>query len=94
MKLFHKHKWEIIVKTYAPPKSNLSGIECNDMNLVNKMFFGCTTILLQCSICRGLRREEMSGKERGEQNEEELVELDLVLRKMNEIRRKQNDKEN
>jgi len=52
-----------------------------------------------CSISRSLggithnKRRELL-EEILNQQEEELVELDPVLRRMNEIRRKQNDKEN
>jgi len=63
MKSCNKHEWEIIVKTYAPPMSNLSGVSGNDMDTMNRMVFGCTTVLMQCSICKGLHKEEMLGKE-------------------------------
>jgi hypothetical protein len=64
MKFFHKHKWEIIAKIYAPPNTPV-GFECNDMTTVNRVLFGYTTIIFQCSDpnCRKLRREEMLGTE-------------------------------
>ena len=64
MKLFHEHQWEIISKIYAPPVNTiLSGVETNDMETLNRMMFGLTTIIFQCSICQKIRKEEMLGKE-------------------------------
>lgn len=63
MRLFHKHNWIKIKETYAPPanrKYKAKGF-IND-NTPEKLAFGVTTILWECSICKKIRKEEMLGK--------------------------------
>ena len=67
MSLFniHKHQWEEIARTYAPPKGNTTKISAtgSTTGLAEKMLFGVTTIMWECQICSEIRKEEMLGKE-------------------------------
>ncbi len=59
--MFHKHNWIKIETTYAPPVSNMFSVEGNWSETVEKLKFGLTTILWECSICQKIRKVEMLG---------------------------------
>ena len=60
--LIHTHNWKKIKETYAPPVpinlDQASGI------LIERLYFGVTTILWECEKCQALKKEEMLGKEK------------------------------
>ena len=58
--MFHKHNWVIIKETHSEPDRR--PVQGCSTYLAERMCFGLTTILLQCSICRKIRKEEMLGK--------------------------------
>ena len=59
--MFHKHNWVISKTTYASPV-NL-GLKGVSQELGQRLLFGLTTFLWECSICKKLRKEEMLGSE-------------------------------
>jgi hypothetical protein len=65
MSWFHKHKWILVSKTYAPPPSIPSWRSVTIDNWRYKLFMGCTTYLWKCSDekCDAIRKEECLGKE-------------------------------
>jgi len=64
MRLFCKHQWKEIARTYAPPKDNTTKITATGYatDLAKKMLFGVTTIMWECQVCSEIRKEEMLGK--------------------------------
>lgn len=64
--MFHKHKWIKIKETYAPPHA-FSAVSA-PAEFVERALKGLTTILWECSVCSQIRREEMLGVEKGEEN--------------------------
>lgn len=56
---FHKHNWVKIKETYAPP---FKGKITADMETLQKLTFGVTTLLWECSICKAIKKEEMLGE--------------------------------
>jgi hypothetical protein len=71
MRFFHKHEWEVIAKTYCPPRA-AGEVSSTGMNegFLERMAFGFTNILLKCAICQKIRKEEMLGLEVPESNNE------------------------
>ena len=63
MRLFHKHKWKLIAKTYGKSLYEIGNVKVEKGN--NEIFFGVTTLLWECQDikCLALRKEEMLGKE-------------------------------
>lgn len=63
MKLFHKHQWEIVVETYAPPLGVTRLAGCSEF-LAERMMLGLTTVLLKCQIvqCGQTKTVEMLGR--------------------------------
>lgn len=60
--MIHKHNWIKIKETYAYGQSiNTEGISSTNCE---RLLFGLTTILWECSICQKIRKEEMLGKEK------------------------------
>jgi len=55
--MFHRHNFEIIAKTFSGKYSLKS---CSEY-LAERMIFGVTTVLLKCSICGKVIKEEMLG---------------------------------
>jgi hypothetical protein len=59
MPLFHRHDWQVIAKTYAPPQAWGGPIEGPSI-VIQQLACGVTTVLLKCA-CGAGRREEMLG---------------------------------
>ena len=59
--LIHTHNWKKIKETYAPPVVISFGSA--PTSLVEKLYFGITTILWECERCQAIKKEEMLGKE-------------------------------
>jgi hypothetical protein len=58
----HKHEWEVYAKTYAAPVKN-SQLTVQDPQVLEKMLFGVTTMVLKCVICNGVFKEQMIGSD-------------------------------
>jgi len=56
--MFHKHKWVKIKETYAPPVKQGKYWTVRE---AIELQTGITTILLKCSVCSKLHKEEMLG---------------------------------
>jgi hypothetical protein len=54
----HTHEWDLTSKTYAAPRSDIQG---TPETLLEKAFFGVTTLLWECAVCQSFRREEVLG---------------------------------
>lgn len=61
--LFRGHDWKVIEKTSTPsrPMSDLALLNCSEY-MAERLLMGMTTVLLQCSGCHKVRKEEMLGK--------------------------------
>ena len=62
----HKHEWELISKTYAPPNITVSPngqLNTQDKELVERLTFGVTNLLFQCVLCKDFHKEEMLGSD-------------------------------
>lgn len=66
----HDHSWDIITKTYAPPRKDLQGGNFSE-SLQEKLLFGVTTLLSECTICHERLVEELIGTD--EQVLEEIM---------------------
>lgn len=55
-----KHQWELVGKTYAPPKEALN---ITDPKTQEKALFGVTTLLWVCALTGETRKEEMIGSD-------------------------------
>ena len=71
-----KHDWKILKKTYASP----AGVEEFDLKgrgdgkeLIQRLTFGVTTVLVQCSKCHKIKKYEMLGKEEKGVNDERKI---------------------
>ena len=67
----HIHQWEIVMKTYAPPHTNIN-INSPSPELLQKTLFGITTLLFKCVLCPALKQEEVLGTD--EQPLDQLLE--------------------
>ncbi len=56
------HEWNLVSKTYAPPRKDVTGMTASPQTL-EKALFGLTTYLWECRICSALRKEEMLGSD-------------------------------
>ena len=65
--MFHKHDWKVVAKTYT---GNAREIGLAKAPFAERILFGVTTILWECGVCHEIRREEMLGKERNNNVEE------------------------
>jgi len=63
--MFHKHRWKIAVKTYAPPYTPCT--ERVPLSLIERCATGVTTVMWECEDpeCRAHKKEELLGKEIG-----------------------------
>lgn len=62
MKLFCKHEWKEIARTYAPSIGQLRSTKGYASKEFLKSLRGITTILWECQKCQKIRREELLGK--------------------------------
>lgn len=62
MKLFHKHNWEEVARTYAPPHNLPAMSGYGAIDLLERAVSGMTTILWKCRECEKFRKDEMLGK--------------------------------
>lgn len=64
MSLFHKHKWELIGKTYSAPSNGGSMKNC-DAKTILAFLRGMTTYLFKCKdeCCDAFIQKECIGKE-------------------------------
>lgn len=69
----HKHSWTLVAKTYARPRTDVSGI--TDKEMAERAIFGVTSLAWECADCGETRQEYMLGSD---QNTLDEV-LDKVL---------------
>ncbi len=58
----HKHEWELLSKTYAPPRQDLT-YNTSDKEIIDRALFGVTVFLWECLICKVLRKEQVLGSD-------------------------------
>lgn len=61
--MFHKHNWNKIMITSAPPSTQelkFKGMDYFELHQFSLM--GVTTILWECSICKNTKQETMLGQ--------------------------------
>ncbi len=58
---FHRHAWEVRVRTYSPPHPNFTADRMSE-HMAERIYMGITTVLLTCP-CGAVRREELIGAE-------------------------------
>ena len=58
----HNHQWEVISKTFGPPRKDVSVTGIGQPSL-EKALFGVTTILWKCLGCPELKKEELLGSD-------------------------------
>jgi hypothetical protein len=58
----HKHQWEMVSKTQAPPRKDVSvaGLE---KETADKVLFGVTVFLWECLICHEHQKETVLGSD-------------------------------
>lgn len=58
----HQHQWELVLKTYAHPRYDLTSNSVNEIKepVLSQMVLGVTTLLWQCS-CGETKKEEVLG---------------------------------
>lgn len=59
----HAHDWELISKTFAAPRRDVQGLPQISEALAQKIIFGVTTFLWECTECRQSKKEEMIGSD-------------------------------
>ena len=57
--IFHSHRWEESERFYAPPRHPIN-VKNIDVELMNRLVFGVTTIIYKCH-CGDIRTEEILG---------------------------------
>lgn len=62
----HTHQWEVVMKTYAPPRKNLEG---SDEKTLQKALFGVTVLVWRCVVCSESRQEEVLGSDENQLDE-------------------------
>ena len=60
------HDWELISKTYAPPRKDLTNVPSE---YAEKAMFGVTTLLWQCKIKGETKKEEVLGTDENQLEE-------------------------
>ena len=55
-----EHAWQLDAKTYAPPRKEISN-EGLEKDTLEKLYFGVTTLLWECTKCGATRKEEILG---------------------------------
>lgn len=61
MTIFHRHDWQVIERTFAPPAYGLSLGKCEmSEHMAERLTFGVTSVLLKCA-CGKVLKEEMLG---------------------------------
>lgn len=67
----HTHEWELTSKTYAAPRKDIKEFpEAKfEKTLYEKVLFGVTTLLWECSVCHKFRREEVLGTDENQLDE-------------------------
>lgn len=55
-----KHNWQLVGKTYAPPSVAKEGMTAETLE---KVLFGVTTLLWECTITGDTRKEELLGSD-------------------------------
>ena len=60
-----KHLWQLILKTYAAPARDLSGVSLVGLpeDLVKELILGVTTYTWECSLTGDIRTEKMLGSD-------------------------------
>jgi hypothetical protein len=61
-KTSHVHQWEMLSKTQAPPRQDVTNIT-SDKEILDKMLFGVTVFLWECLLCHELRKESVLGSD-------------------------------
>lgn len=64
----HEHQWDLILKTYAPPKPEFVS-ENLDSATTEKLLFGVTVLLWKCVLCSETKKEEVIGTDENQLNE-------------------------
>lgn len=60
----HQHQYELLLKTFAPPRKDWEGkIETTGDKMVEKLLFGVTTLLWKCVLCAETKKEEILGSD-------------------------------
>ena len=61
----HDCNWELVSKTYAPPKKDISlgNFSDTDRSVVEKVIMGVTTLLWKCTVCNNFKKEELLGSD-------------------------------
>jgi hypothetical protein len=70
MSLFHKHDFDVIVKTVAKPMSldnveDITQVNIRGADLARKLICGSTNVLLKCKKCPKIKLIEMVGLSEG-----------------------------
>lgn len=68
----HIHQFEIVMKTYAPPHTNVTANGSYPDDIFRKALFGVTTLLSKCVVCSASKQEEVLGTD--EQPLDQLLE--------------------
>jgi hypothetical protein len=68
MSLFHIHKWELVGKTYSPPRTRFDVANVSTpaaLETVERLASGCTTFVWKCSDpeCDAIKQSVALGKE-------------------------------
>lgn len=61
----HDHNWELVSKTYAPPRKEigLGDFPLTDRSVIEKVILGVTTLLFKCTACAGFTKDELLGSD-------------------------------
>ena len=61
-KYTHDHNWELVSKTYGPPRHN---VETTNVSIASfdRALFGLTTLLWKCTACAEFKKEELLGSD-------------------------------
>lgn len=62
MRIFsrHKHSWNEIMRTYAPPVSKLACVRIPSFEL-ESLLMGKTAIVWECTVCGEINKQECLG---------------------------------
>lgn len=58
----HDHQWQIVSKTYAPPRLDVTATD-GDKDLIEKLMFGVTAFLWECVLCNETKKDYLVGSE-------------------------------
>jgi len=58
---FHRHKWTIVERSYVKSIPLPTNLKCSEQ-MAERMLFGLTSYIYECSACGKIRKEELLGK--------------------------------